>query len=89
MSTTTGHGRALRRGRTGVGWAEAVVRLLVWPVRVHRARRVMLQLIRLDEHELRDIGLTGRDLSDASALPCDEDPSLYLHRRVEARRRGH
>lgn len=60
---------------------------LGWPVRVYEARCLMLQLGGLDDHELRDIGLTRLDLADATALAPDADPSLALRRRVEERRR--
>ncbi len=67
-------------------WACGAV-VLAWPVRVYRARQLMLQLGGLDDHELRDIGLTRLDLADAGALARDADPSLALRRRVEERRR--
>ncbi len=72
---------ALRRG-----W-RALRRVLAWPIRVHRARHLMLQLGALSDHELRDIGLTRQDLRAASALPRDADPSFALCQRACARRR--
>ena len=77
--------------RRGAGWMRRVWarcgHALAWPLRVHEARRIMLQLGGLADHELRDIGLTRLDLADAGAQAFDADPSLVLRRRVEARRR--
>ena len=88
MTTTTGRfdalqssGGALQRGWTVLGW------VLGWPARVYRVRQMMHDLAGLDDHELRDIGLTRLDLAAASALAPDADPSLALKRRVEERRR--
>jgi hypothetical protein len=48
----------------------------------------MADLTRMSEYELRDIGLTRQDLSDASALPLDVDPSgLFATRRAWRGRR--
>ena len=72
------------------GWAalrRMAWRVLGWPIRVHRARETMHALCRLDDHELRDIGLTRLDLQAASALPLDADPSALLRGTVERRRR--
>jgi len=68
------------------GWT-ALRRVLAWPIRVHRARHLMLQLGALSDHELRDIGLTRQDLRAVSALPREADPSLALRARASARRR--
>lgn len=88
MSTTRGRGREECRSWWNGRWAaDAITHLLAWPVRVHRARKMMLQLAKLCDHELRDIGLTRQDLCDTSALPFDADPSFHLRRRAEARRR--
>lgn len=74
-----------RFGTTGLGrlgvW-------LTWPVRVLAARRMMLQLSRLGDHDLKDIGLSRQDLADATALTLDQDPSLLLARRAGERRRA-
>lgn len=81
-------GLELGRRRAGSPRALAFVfRALAWPLRVMEARRIMLQLGRLGEHELRDIGLTRSDLQDVGALPLDADPSLLLRRRADERRR--
>lgn len=69
------------------GAAGALRRALSWPARVGAARRTMSQLARMSEYELRDIGLSPQDLSDASALPLDADPSALLVRRRAARER--
>lgn len=69
------------------GAALAMGRALSWPARVMAARRTMSQLGGMSDYELRDIGLTRQDLSDATALPLDADPSPLLARRRAARER--
>jgi len=69
------------------GAATALLRTLSWPARVAAARRMMGELARMSESELRDIGLTRHDLNDASALPLDADPSALLVRRRAGRAR--
>jgi uncharacterized protein YjiS (DUF1127 family) len=65
--------------------ASALKRALTWPARVGAARRTMAQLAGMSDYELRDIGLTRQDVSDASALPLDADPSALLVRRRVSR----
>ena len=60
---------------------------LSWPARVGAARRTMAQLSRMSDHELRDIGLARHDVSDATALRIDEDPTALLVRRRAGRER--
>lgn len=88
MTSSTGSFDVGRRrtGRVQRAWA-GIGRALAWPARAYEARRVMLQLGRMGDHELRDIGLTRFDLRDATALDRDADPTLELRRRVEERRR--
>lgn len=79
-------------GGSGAGRATRACTALLrraagWPLRAYRARQMMLELGRLGDHELRDIGLTRLDLQAASALPLDADPSTLLRRRSEACRR--
>ena len=81
------HDGAYRRHGARGRVSAALRHALGWPVRVCRARQTMLQLGGLNDHELRDIGLSRQDLRDASALALDADPSLTLRRRSEARRR--
>ena len=69
------------------GAAGALRRALAWPARVVNARRTMSQLSGMSDAELRDIGLSRQDLSDATALPLDADPSPLLVRRRAARER--
>ena len=69
------------------GTAAALRRALTWPARVAAARRTMSQLARMSDYELRDIGLSRQDVSDATALPLDADPSALLARRRAARER--
>jgi uncharacterized protein YjiS (DUF1127 family) len=66
----------------------ALWRVLSWPARVAEARRTMTDLARMSDYELRDIGLTRQDLSDATSLPLDADPSGLLVRRRASRERG-
>ncbi len=61
-------------------------RVLGWPVRVARARRLMQQMAGMDDHELADIGLYRQDLRDVSAIGLDQDPTEVLARKVEERR---
>jgi uncharacterized protein YjiS (DUF1127 family) len=67
--------------------SNAVWRLLSWPARVSATRRMMSELARMSEYELRDIGLTRSDINDATALPLDADPSGLLVRRRAWRER--
>ena len=69
-------------------WLKAVAlakRVLLWPGRVITARQNAAILHRLDERELRDIGLTRQDVLATSGLDMDEDPSRHLARLVEER----
>ena len=68
--------------------ASALKRALAWPARVGAARRAMMQLARMSDYELHDIGLTRQDVLDVSALPLDEDPTALLARRRAAAREG-
>ena len=61
--------------------ANVLWRILTWPARVSATRRMMSDLARMSEYELRDIGLTRSDVNDATALPLDADPSGLLVRR--------
>lgn len=49
-------------------------------------RRVMAELAALDDHMLRDIGVTRSDLRDASASPVLGDPTRLLVLRATERR---
>jgi uncharacterized protein YjiS (DUF1127 family) len=69
------------------GPARALWRVLTWPARVSATRRMMSELARMSEYELRDIGLTRSDVNDATALPLDADPSGLLVRRRAWRER--
>ena len=64
-----------------------VLHLLAWPVRVHRARRLMQQLGAFSDRELQDIGLVRQDLRDVTGLASGIDPSVTLRALAEARRR--
>jgi uncharacterized protein YjiS (DUF1127 family) len=61
-------------------------RAAAWPFRVAAARSTLRTLANMDRRELADIGLSPCDLTDASALPLDRDPTELLARRVRERR---
>ncbi len=72
-------------------WVKAVAlakHVLFWPGRVITARHHAAVLNRLDERELRDIGLTRQDVLSTRALDLDEDPSTHLAR-IAAERQVH
>ena len=72
-----------------VVWVKAVAlakRVLFWPARVITARQHAAILHRLDERELRDIGLTRQDVLSTAALDMDQDPSRHLARIAQDRR---
>ncbi len=68
-------------------FSDTLRRALSWPARLGAARRTMAQLSRMSDHELRDIGLARHDVSDATALRIDEDPTALLVRRRAGRER--
>ncbi|MFG1395548.1 DUF1127 domain-containing protein [Roseixanthobacter pseudopolyaromaticivorans] len=55
-------------------------------VRAMEHRRAVRALNALDDHMLRDIGLTRGDIRDAAAEPAWVDPSVLLVRRAVERR---
>jgi uncharacterized protein YjiS (DUF1127 family) len=55
---------------------------------VLKNRRDAATLARMDEHMLRDIGLTRSDLRDAYAEPLWRDPTDILAARAQDRRRS-
>ena len=59
--------------------------ILVWPFRAGENRRVLNILAAMDEHELRDIGLSRQDLRDATTLPVGEDLGRFFAIRRRAR----
>ena len=63
----------------------ALKAVLMYPVRVMAARRVMGQVGSMSEYELRDIGLTRQDVWDARALPLGTDPGRLFQGRVHER----
>ena len=66
---------------------QGLKRAWLWPVRFFEARQEMAMFARMSEHDLRDIGLTAADVSNASALQRDELPSVFLTRAaIQARR---
>ncbi len=55
------------------------------PMRVAAHRSAIAQLADLDDHGLRDIGLTRQDLRDATATPLYADPTRQLVERARER----
>ncbi len=80
-------GQVTEPGRAVQAGSAALLHVLGWPARVHRARRLMLQLGTFSDRELKDIGLQRQDLRDATGLAPGIDPSVTLRAAVEARRR--
>jgi uncharacterized protein YjiS (DUF1127 family) len=60
-------------------------RLVSYPLRVIAAQRELEELGRMNEHELKDIGLTRQDLGDVTALPFDASPTEFLAARIDER----
>lgn len=54
--------------------------------RVMERRQMMADLAHLDDHMLRDIGVTRADVRDAVAAPLFEDPTQLLVLRAKERR---
>ena len=65
-----------------------LVRTLLWPHRFYQARRNFAVLASLNDHQLKDIGLSRTDLSDVTGLARDEDPTLVLEHRLQERRQN-
>ena len=74
-----GVARAVANGAALVGKA--------WTL--HRHRRAVRELWRVDDHMLRDIGLTRGDVAAALSLPLDKDPSTRLRVLAVERRAAH
>ena len=64
----------------------ALIRRVAELTRAISGRRVLANLARLDDHMLKDIGLSRSDLSDAAALPFLSDPTTKLLERAAERR---
>ena len=71
-------------GRAALGLLD---RILLWPARALESRRLLDDLGRMSDHELRDIGLTRQDLRDATALPSSRDPGVLFAARAAGRHR--
>lgn len=65
------------------------VALVVKGWTLHRHRRAVKEVWRLDDHMLRDIGLTRGDVASALATPYGRDPSTRLRILAVERRAGH
>lgn len=69
-----------------VGLAGKCLRVADSIGRVIERRQVMAELAHLDDHMLRDIGVTRADLRDAAASPMLTDPTQVLVQRASERR---
>ncbi|MDI4666339.1 DUF1127 domain-containing protein [Xanthobacter autotrophicus] len=69
-----------------VSLAGKVVNVAGAIARAAERRRVMVELSGLDDHMLRDIGLTRSDLRDAASGPVLADPTRVLMLRATERR---
>jgi uncharacterized protein YjiS (DUF1127 family) len=56
-------------------------------IRNWRARRAVARMDRLDDHMLRDIGVTREDLRWAAGLPLTVNAALAMEERARAARR--
>ena len=83
-TSKTGAARAAGTNAAAVVLHSAL-RALAWPVKVMQARATMRQLAGMNDHELRDIGLSRADIRDATGLALDEDPGLLLGTRAAER----
>jgi uncharacterized protein YjiS (DUF1127 family) len=63
----------------------AFLSVITWPARVAEHRRCIAELAGLDDHALRDIGLTRQDLRDATAAPLGSDPTAQFAERARER----
>jgi len=83
MTTITDAFGPARSGRTGFGWPRLFLRrLLDLAVALDRRSRERAQLAALDEHMLRDIGVSRADVEAALGRPED-------HLRLILLRGGH
>jgi uncharacterized protein YjiS (DUF1127 family) len=67
--------------------ADAAIWILGWPSRYVVARRNLAVLGAMSDRQLQDIGLSRSDISNVTALPRDEDPTVLLSDLVKERRR--
>ena len=75
--------RLYNAARAAFGLVDVV---LLWPLRALEHRRLLDGMGAMNDHELRDVGLTRQDLRDATALPAGRDPGLLLAARAAGRR---
>ncbi len=73
--------RSLARLSGWMGWTRALQ--AAW-----RRRRVMAELASLDDHVLRDMGITRQDVESVLADPMQGDPTLRLAARAREARWG-
>ncbi len=73
---------------TGAAFA-MVDAVVMWPFRRSENRRILYALGAMDDHQLRDIGLSRQDLRDATALGAGRDPGRFFSARRHDRRLWH
>lgn len=59
----------------------AAARRFVTALERSRERGATRAMLRLDDHMLRDLGLTRGDIVACLSAPLDEDPADFLHAR--------
>ena len=62
--------------------------LVAWVTATRERRRIIGQLSGLDDHMLRDIGVTRQDVLSVLAEPIFQDPSVKLAERAREARRA-
>ena len=79
-----------RHSTSAYGFVQALAAATLWlarkPVHFYQARRALTELSAMSDHELSDIGLTRNDVSAATALPVDVDPTAILAGVAQERR---
>jgi uncharacterized protein YjiS (DUF1127 family) len=74
-------------GRFGAGLIRLAKAVALAPIRFYRARAELSALAALDEHQLRDIGLSRADLLAIDLSPMGATPTQRLSEIVGERRR--
>lgn len=79
---------AIGSGRTATDGARGPMRQFIEFVRVLINRRRLVELLEMNDHELRDIGLTRQDVKQVLRLPLSTDPSGALNEIAQRRIAG-
>jgi uncharacterized protein YjiS (DUF1127 family) len=86
-STTPAPGFRSAAWFIGTTIVSTMINCISYPIKFYRARREIALLAGLDDHQLRDIGLTRFDVANAAALPPQRSPTEALAAMVDERRR--